>query len=113
MVKQNYSDGIKCSVKKKDINDYIRGLRATKIKTKCKKSCTTMEFSSAFLHQFQDKHRKSAIEIRFDSTVTEWESSFTETPFSVLEALGSSLGLWLGLGVLYRWQKKSENFYLE
>ena len=40
------------------------------------------------------------IVIYIDPTGSEWESNFTGTPMSVLETLGSSLSLWLGLGII-------------
>ena len=101
MIKEkNDSLYIKCFGKQANVFKYFHGWRNDKFVTKCKKSCTTVEYTSELLRQFQYKNYDSGLIIRIDSEVTEWESSFKETPLSVLEALGSSLGLWLGLGII-------------
>ena len=78
---------------------YVWGMRTNYIKTECKKSCTTIEYTSALTSKIKSPMGDTVI-IYIDSTVTEWDSIFTATPLSVLDTLGSSLGLWLGLGII-------------
>ena len=101
MIKENNdSSTIKCTGKKKDMDHYVKASQFNKIKTKCKKSCTELAYNSALLREYKSSFYGTSILIYVDSTVTEGKSNFTETPFRILEALGSSLGLWLGLGII-------------
>ena len=98
---KNESSYIKCSGKQKSIMKYIRGLRRDKIKSKCKKSCTTINFKSALIRHYKDEDWGSSLWINVDSIITEDQSVFTITPLSILEALGSSVGLWLGIAIIH------------
>ena len=69
------------------------------IQTTCKMSCKKMEFQSSLFEESQAL-AESGVVIIFDSEVEEWDAKFTFTANTVVETLGSALGLWLGLGVI-------------
>ena len=66
--------------------------------TECKLSCKTMEFKSSLISHYEGYG--SYVTISIDRKVTHFERSFSMTLSTAVEALGSALGLWLGLGVL-------------
>ena len=91
----------KCQGDRRDIDLFIKNVVRERVQTKCKVSCKMMKFKSRFSGQLQSINPR--IRIFLDPTVTEWNAEFSWTPsflMVVMEALGSAMGLWLGVGIV-------------
>ena len=74
--------------------------------TSCQPPCTTAKYQSVFTESWQGYG--SGVQIFFDHNVLYIEKSFSITNSTIVEALGSALGLWLGLGILQLGEKLEE-----